>query len=337
MADMTPRERVQRTLRFEKPDRAPRELWILPGAQTRWAVDIARFHERFPSDFTGPAVQYGDATRASGAGYHVGRYTDAWGSVWEVAQEGVVGEVAEPIIAEWDALDGYEPPLEILDNADFSRVNASCAATDHYVKAGTTVRPFERMQFLRGSEQFFYDLAEDSTQLYQLRDMVHDFYLREMRMWAETDVDGVSLMDDWGTQSALLISPKKWREFYKPLYKDYCDILRAAGKDVWFHTDGHTAAIYPDLIEIGVDALNSQLFCMDIERLAKEHRGQVTFWGEIDRQAVLAFGDVDDCRAAVRRVRAALDTGDGGVIAQCEWGIDTPPENVNAVFETWLE
>ena len=94
MADMTPRERVQRALRFEKPDRAPRELWILPGAQTRWAVDIAAYYERFPSDFTGPAVQYGEAKRASGAGYHVGRYTDAWGSIWEVAQEGVVGEVA---------------------------------------------------------------------------------------------------------------------------------------------------------------------------------------------------------------------------------------------------
>jgi hypothetical protein len=337
MADITPRERVHKTLRFEKPDRAPRDLWVLPGAQTRWAVDIATFYDRFPIDFTGPAVQYGDAKRASGAGYHVGRYTDAWGSVWEVAQDGVVSEVAVPSIAEWDALSGYEPPLEILDEADFSRVNASCAATDHYVKAGSTVRPFERMQFLRGSEQFFYDLAEDSAHLYQLRDMVHDFFLRELRMWAETDVDGVSFMDDWRTQSALLISPTKWREFYKPMYRDYCDILHAAGKDVWFHTDGHTEAISPDLIEIGVDALNSQLFCMDIEKLAREHRGQVTFWGEIDRQAVLAFGDPDDCRAAVRRVRAALDQGEGGVIAQCEWGIDTPPENVNAVFETWLE
>ena len=150
-------------------------------------------------------------------------------------------------------------------------------------------------------------------------------------------MEGVSFRGGWGTEAARHSSPMKWREFSKPLYKDYCDILRAADKDVWFHTDGHTEAIHADLIEIGVDAMNSQLFCMDIEGIAERHRGDITFWGEVDRQAILAFGGPDDCRAAVRRVRAALDTGEGGVIAQCEWGIDTPPENITAVFETWLE
>jgi hypothetical protein len=39
---------------------------------------------------------------------------------------------------------------------------------------------------------------------------------------------------------------------------------------------------------------------------------------------------------AVRRVRAALDDGVGGVIAQCEWGLHDPAENIAAVFEAWL-
>ncbi|MCZ7542952.1 MAG: hypothetical protein M5R40_05170 [Anaerolineae bacterium] len=30
-------------------------------------------------------------------------------------------------------------------------------------------------------------------------------------------------------------------------------------------------------------------------------------------------------------------TARAGVIAQCEWGNDTPRENVEAVFEAWLE
>jgi hypothetical protein len=35
-------------------------------------------------------------------------------------------------------------------------------------------------------------------------------------------------------------------------------------------------------------------------------------------------------------VRRALDDGQGGVIAQLEWGNDTPRENVEAAFEAWL-
>ena len=66
-------------------------------------------------------------------------------------------------------------------------------------------------------------------------------------------------------------------------------------------------------------------------------KGKITFWGEIDRQHVLHDGTVEDVKTAVRRVRAALDDGKGGVIAQCEWGKGDPAENAAAVFEAWNE
>ena len=65
------------------------------------------------------------------------------------------------------------------------------------------------------------------------------------------------------------------------------------------HSDGNITEIIPDLIEIGIDALNSQLFCMDIEELGKKFRGKITFWGEIDRQNILPNGnrkDIEDDR-----------------------------------------
>jgi uroporphyrinogen decarboxylase len=74
---------------------------------------------------------------------------------------------------------------------------------------------------------------------------------------------------------------------------------------------------------------------MDIEWLARQFRGQVTLWGEIDRQRVLPFGTPREVRAAVDRVRTALDFGRGGLIAQCEWGLGVPFDNVAAVFNQW--
>ena len=138
-----------------------------------------------------------------------------------------------------------------------------------------------------------------------------DFFCREMELWAATDVDGVEFMDDWGSQQTLLISPEAWRDLFKPLYRDYCDILHARDKFVFFHSDGNISDIFPDLIEIGVDAINSQLFCMDIELLSEYFRKRITFWGEIDRQRILPFGTQEDVRAAVHRVRQSLDFGSG--------------------------
>ncbi len=148
-------------------------------------------------------------------------------------------------------------------------------------------------------------------------------------------MDGVSFMDDWGAQASLLVRPALWREYFKPLYRQYADLIRSKGRFVFFHSDGMIAEIIADLVECGVHALNSQLFCMNIEELGRRYRGRLCFWGEIDRQRTLPFGTVDDVRAAVRRVRSALGGPDGGVIAQCEWGLRDPFENVAAVFEEW--
>lgn len=333
---MTPRERVIRALRFQTPDRAPRDLWCLPGIQQFRGRELEELLGRYPLDFAVPLVRYGPSLRARGTPDRVGSYTDEWGCVWTVAEDGVVGEVKIHPLADWSALATFAAPWEVLDNADFSETNASCAGTDKFVRSNTSIRPFERMQFLRGVENLFLDLACLPAELYTLRDLVHEYYLREVDLWTKTDVDAIFFMDDWGSQANLLIAPELWRSIFKPCYAEYCERIKRAGKFVFFHSDGFIDPILGDLVEIGVDAINSQLFCMNIESIAQRFKGKVTFWGEICRQQVLPFGTPDDVRAAVRRVRAALDDGRGGVIAHCEWGNADPAENIAAVFEAWL-
>ena len=334
---MQSRERVIRALRFQRPDRAPRDLWLLPGVSMYRQAEVEALSGRFPRDLAAPIATYGEGDRARGTPNVVGTYVDAWGCVWHVAEPGVIGEVKGPPLADWQALATYRPPFEVLERADLSQVDDSCARSQRFMLAASLVRPFERMQFLRGSESLLADLAYAPRELYTLRDMVHEFELRDLAQWCATAVDGISFMDDWGGMRGLLISPQTWREFFRPLYAEYCRLIHQAGKFAFFHSDGNIQAIIPDLIACGVDALNSQLFCMDIEAIARQHRGQTTFWGEIDRQHILPTGSRDAVRRAVGRVRRALDTGQGGLIAQCEWGNDVSAETVAAVFEAWLE
>jgi len=89
-----------------------------------------------------------------------------------------------------------------------------------------------------------------------------------------------------------------------------------------------------DLVAIGIDALNSQVACMGVAELGRRFAGRITFWGEIDRQILLAHGTLAEVEEAVRDARAHL-YADGGVIAQCEFGPGAIPENVLRVFETW--
>lgn len=334
---MTSRDRVIRTLNHQPVDQAPRDLWVAPGAERLLADELAELLYRYPSDLVKPDFHYPHGARAKGRPYEPGEYTDAWGCVWRITQPGTMGELTHAPLADLGHLAQFQPPWELLQKADFSRVNRGCAATSQFVLAWTETRPFERLQFLRGSEEALIDLAYGTKALRDLLDRLHEFSLREMEAWAATDVDGVEFMDDWGSQQALLISPDAWRELFKPLYRDYCQILHAKDKFAFFHSDGYIADIFHDLVDVGIDAVNAQLFCMDVESLAEHFRGQITFWGEVDRLHTLPLGRPNDVRAAVERVRKALDFGRGGLIAQCEWSPGVPFDNIAAVFQAWLE
>ena len=73
-------------------------------------------------------------------------------------------------------------------------------------------------------------------------------------------------------------------------------IGHAHGKRVFMHSDGHITAIIGDLIELGLDALNSQIFCMGVEDLGRRFRGE-------------PVGEQDMCSEAMRPENCA----EGGI------------------------
>lgn len=334
---MTSRERVIRALNHEPVDRAPRDLWASAATELQRGDELAEMAFRYPNDLVRPEFRYARGRRARGNPRDPGNHTDAWGCTWHVSKRARPGQLRTAPLADAAEIAEYQPPLEILDGAKADRVNRFCADSSQFVLAETQTRPFDRLKMLRGTEAALVDLAAGTRPIRDLLAVLHDFFCREMEFWAATDVDGVVFRDDWGSDAGLLVPRDLWRDLFRPLYRDYCHILRAKDKFAFFRTQGDVTEIFGDLVKVGVDAVHSQLFSMDVEKLARRYRGKITFWGEIDRRRVLEFGTPDDVRGAVDRVRKALDFGRGGVIAQCEWDHTMPFENVAAVFERWLE
>ncbi len=331
---MTPRELVHATLEFDRPERIPRQLWTLPWAVEHYAGAVGQLRRDYPDDIMTAPEHLAKQTIARGDAYRVGTYVDEWGAIFTQASDGIIGEVKEPIVtdSDWQDTTRIHIPVERL-TFDRIAVNAFCRQTDTFVLSPNLARPFERLQFLRGTEDLYVDLLTMPTGLKRFIGRMHAFACELVEAWSHTDVDGIMFMDDWGAQQSLLINPELWRSLFKPLYRDYVDIAHAHGKRAFMHSDGHTLAIYPDLIELGLDALNSQLFCMGLDALSA-YAGRITFWGEIDRQHLLVDATEAEVREAVRAVHDALYRG-GGCIAQCEFGAGAKLENVRAVFDEW--
>ncbi|MGD2152382.1 MAG: cobalamin-dependent protein [Gemmatimonadales bacterium] len=329
-AALTSRELVKGALDFQAPARLPRQLWVLPWAAKRYPEELGRIERDFPPDITTIPVFCSEPVPGGGNAHTVGTFVDAWGCTFLNLQEGIIGQVKQPLVTDWSDTEHVRFPRERLA-IDRREVTAFCEATDRFVLAGTCPRPFERLQFLRGPENLYLDLNRPSARLREFLQRLHAFYIEELTLWAETEVDALTFMDDWGSQTALLVAPELWREMFKPLYADYIAIAHEHGKYAFMHSDGYITEIIPDLIEIGLDALNSQVFCMDLEELGRRFAGQLTFWGELDRQQMLPRATTTEIAEAARRLQAAFHR-DGGFIAQCEFGPGARPENVYAFF-----
>ena len=125
--------------------------------------------------------------------------------------------------------------------------------------------------------------------------------------------------DDFGTQKGPFMSPAMWREFVKPYMRERIAYTAQFTDAAYMHhTCGAVFDLIPDLIDIGVRALNPiqpAAAGMDPARLKAAYGGQIVFHGGLDTQEVLPSNDPAVIDAAVRRLLDVMQPRqDGGFI-----------------------
>jgi len=200
-------------------------------------------------------------------------------------------------------------------------------------------------QFVRGFEDWFIDLAVDKKLAGALFDAAveHNAAVAAEILKAGGDlVDVVAFSEDLGFQNGLIVSPELYRELFKPRHKKYFDTVKKhTSAFIHFHSCGSIYKLLPDLIELGVDALNPVQVAardMDSAKLAAEFGDRLSFWGGIDTQTVLPKGTTADVKAEVRQRIRDLAPGGGYILcAVHNLQPDVPVENILAMYEAAKE
>jgi uroporphyrinogen decarboxylase len=153
-------------------------------------------------------------------------------------------------------------------------------------------------------------------------------------------VQVVEVGDDLGSQDSLLISPKMYREFFKPAEKELYELIREKAPHAFLvrHSDGAYFPLIPDLIEIGVQVLNpvqTSAQGMDARRLKDAFGDVLAFHGGME--FIEGEASVDEVVAEVKERVDILAPGGGYVLASCNHMIDVKPENIIAMFDTARE
>jgi len=144
--------------------------------------------------------------------------------------------------------------------------------------------------------------------------------------------------DDLGTQNSLWLSPHTYRKVVKPYHTQVVDFIRRhTDAKIIFHSCGSIYDFIPDLIDVGIDALNPvQVSAAGMEPflLKSEFGRDLTFWGGVDTQHVLPHGTADEVREEVRKRIDILGRNGGYVLAPVHnIQPDVPAENIMAMVE----
>jgi hypothetical protein len=293
---MTNREIVKRNITFENPPRfgIKFDAFDFNDCYDIWLRDLCDY----------------DAARG-------GR--DEWGCVWQRSEMDNMGRISHHPLASWPDYDSYQfpDPDSPAKYVNFER--DMTGAGDRFVMFCGGLGLFERFHTLRGFEAALVDLYTEPDRTHELVDRILDFHMRAIsgaHGLGQGRIDAVAISDDWGTELATIISPDKFREFFKPRYVKLFRHIHDLGMHTWLHSCGKINEVLHDLIEAGLEVVNMQQpRTVGIDEVSRCFAGRICFETIVDIQTTYPGGTYDEIRAEARELVEKWNTPRGGFIA----------------------
>lgn len=338
MTSLTTRQRFERMYAHQEADRVP----ILASP---WGTTLERWkREGMPPDVD--FAEYFDLDRVAGIGgdtsprypakvieetddYVV--YFDSWGTTaknWKHASS-TPHWLARTVVdrASWEAAKArMVMSRDRVDWAHLERYYPVWRKQHSWIHGGLWFGFDVTHARVVGTEQLLVWMADDPD---LVRDMFNteltcSLQLLEMIWDAGYTFDAVSWPDDMGYRNGAFFSLGMYREILKPVQKRAVDWAHARGIKAHLHSCGNINALLPDLIEIGLDALNplEVKAGMDPVHLKQTYGDRLVLHGGLN---AMLWGDIDQTRAEIRRLLPILKRG-GGYIFQEDHSI---PDNVS--------
>jgi uroporphyrinogen decarboxylase len=357
---MKHRERVLIALNHEEPDRCPMQISFTPEFAARLEADLKLKGQGFHNPHGGGntyeleraldedmlLTSVGWVNGYYQNGYQdVDSYLDEWGVTWRTIEYQTRfgnGKYTEPFghpLADDQELETYSAPDPDRPAlyTEASRVIRDYKS-EYWIVGVTPTTIFETAWALRGYEQLMVDMVVDPVKANRVLDLPYYYHMAVAQHMVRLGVDMIWLGDDVGGQNSMLMSPKMWRQYFKPRMTDLIASLRAINPQIKiaYHTDGVVYPIIPDLIEIGMDVLNPiQPMAMDPVKLKEGYGDRLCFWGSLDIQQTIPFGTPGDVKKEVMIRLKTLGRGGGLLIGPTHnLQLDTPLENFWAMVET---
>jgi uroporphyrinogen decarboxylase len=267
---------------------------------------------------------------------------DAFGGLWRDDRR--PWHLVEPALKA-PSFDGYDfPGVErFLGDVEARKAAASKACQEkadgfQIISIGWGL--FEHSWRIRGFEEALMDAITEPDFYAELLDRLTELFLSFVGIWADVPADAIMFGDDWGFQQGVILGPERWQRFIKPRWAKIYEAVHAQGKIAISHCCGSIVDIMPDIIEIGLDILESvqpEARGMNPYELKAKWGSEIVFWGCLGSQSTIQFGSPRGIKDEVKQLCAEMGKGGGYILAPAKsLQPGTPVENAAAVVEAFM-
>jgi hypothetical protein len=196
---------------------------------------------------------------------------------------------------------------------------------------------------IRDVQQWYMSLSLRPHYVYEVFERQCEVGIRNLEAVHAVAGDAIDVVyvsgTDFGAQDRPFISPRTYRDLFKPFHKQVNDWIHThTSWKSFMHSDGSIWRLLDDIVEAGFDILNpvqTSAAEMDPEALKSTYGDRVTFWGAgIDTQHVLPFGTPGDVREMVKERMRVFGPGGGFVFSTIHnLQARVPAENIVALYE----
>lgn len=332
---MTKKERVVSAIRHKQTDLLPYQLDLTIGVHDKLAAYYGDFQFLYTK-----------------AGNHLIReknknhkpvdditYRDIFGVVWHREQAGGdIGIVRDYIMNEPDiSLHNFPQPDEKLINIKCQSMIKDNPDLFKIYEIGFSM--YERAWTLRGMDSLLMDMIEEEAFVDALLDRILEYNLKVIDIAAGYPIDCFMFGDDWGQQKGLIMGPRLWKRFIRPRMAEMYARVKKHGLFVCHHSCGDNYELFGELINIGLDIYNTfQPEVYDMVKFKKEFGNDLTVYGGISTQGILAHGTPAQVREETVRTMDIMGKGGGYIVAPTHQATsDIPVENILAFIKAVQE
>ena len=126
----------------------------------------------------------------------------------------------------------------------------------------------------------------------------------------------ITLNEDLGSTSGLLISPDLWRKRFKPITTDFFKYIHSNGLYTGILLDGNCHQILEDLLEMDIDVLtvvDTKITGLDI--IKEKLKGKICIKASVDVQTTLPLGTPEEVAKEAHSLVEHLNSPEGGYIS----------------------